>query len=151
MKIIAHCDYKSLAVAGFSTMFVRSDTDDGHFSFIVYDVDATSFAEALEACLEERNNQDTYYNTQEIVLRAYRSSDTIRIVRDCASVSITRGNLKVLFYGSVDTLALLPKAIRKAIKERDAKEEKYQNEDNKAVLKKERKNELHQMACLLVE
>lgn len=123
MKIIAHCDYTSLAVAGFSTEYTRSDTDNGHFSFIVYSIDPLLFAQAIEGCLEQRNNQETYSNTQEIVLKSSRSYDTIRLVRDCASLSITRGNMKILFHGSVDVLSMLPKIIRKAVEKRDTMNE----------------------------
>ena len=118
MKIIAHCDYTSLAVAGFSTEYTRSDSDNGHFSFIVYSIDPLLFAQAIDSCLEQRNQQETYYNVQEIVLKAPRSYDTIRIVRECTSLSITRGNMKVLFHGCVDVLSTLPKIIRKAVERR---------------------------------
>ena len=43
---------------------------------------------------------------------------------DWGQLSITRGNLKVLFYGHVGMLSGLPKAIRKAVKERDKLAEK---------------------------
>lgn len=123
MKIIAHCDYTSLAVAGFSTEYTRSDSDNGHFSFIVYSIDPLLFAQAIESCVEQRHEQETYYNVQEIVLKASRNHDTIRLVRECTSLSITRGNMKVLFYGSVDVLSPLPKIIRKAVEKRDTKED----------------------------
>lgn len=119
MNIIAHCDYSSLAVAGFSRHYTRPDCDTGHFSFIVYVVDPLDFANAVEECVHQRDEQETYHNVQEIVLRASRSYDTIRIVRECASLAITRGNMKVLYHGSVDALRGLPKIIRKAVKKRD--------------------------------
>lgn len=124
MKIIAHATYTSLAVAGLSIDRRRPDLDEGHFSFIVYNIDALQFAQALEDCLSQRQDFDTYYNVQEIVLKSSRHYDTIRIVRECATISITRGNLKVLFYGSVDVLRGLPKIIRKAVKKRDSEGEK---------------------------
>lgn len=123
MKIISHYDYTSLAVVGYSTEHTRSDSDNGHFSFIVYSIDPLLFAQAIESCLEQRNQQETYFDTQEIVLKASRSYDTIRIVRECTSLSITRGNIKVLFYGCVDVLSTLPKIIRKAVEKRDTRNE----------------------------
>lgn len=122
MKIIANCDYRSLAVAGISTDTFRSDLDDGHFSFIVYGVDALDFANAIEECIKQRNDADTYYGEQEIVLRASRSYDTIRIIRECATLSITRGNIKVLYHSTLDKLNSLPKIIRKAVVKRDKEE-----------------------------
>lgn len=122
MKIIAHCDYMSLAVAGISTYNRRPDCDEGHFSFIVYSIDPLDFANAIEECVNQRLEQKTYYDVQEIVLRACRSYDTIRIVRECSSLTITRGNMKVLYYGTVDTLNSLPKVIRKAVAKRNKEE-----------------------------
>ena len=39
----------------------------------------------------------------------------VRMTLDCTSLAITRGNLKVLYYGSIDRLKGLPKALTKVL------------------------------------
>ena len=48
-----------------------------------------------------------------------RESDTVRITRDCSSVYITRGNMKVMYTGCIGSLIGMTKIIRKAINKRD--------------------------------
>lgn len=129
MRFLAHSTFSSLAVAGISENSQRADTDDSHFSFMIYTVCPEDFATAIEQCIIALDDCDMYSDLQEIVLQGTRHYDTIRIVRDGQIVSITRGNLKVLFYGSLAVLRGLPKAIRKAIQKRNKLHEKCNDED----------------------
>jgi hypothetical protein len=100
------------------------DTDSSHFSFAVYTIDPLEFAQALEDCLNASNDFNTYWDHQEIVLKASNPFDTIRIFRHCRALSITRGNIKVLFYADVGRLYGAASVIRKEVQKYNARLEK---------------------------
>lgn len=123
---IVYCTYYNFVCAGIKLDHPahQSDTDNTHFSFAVYDVDPEDFAKVIEDFVAASRDNENYQQVKFVELQSYRSSDTIRMQFDHSTVSITRGNLKVLFYGHISILEGLPKAIRKAIIERDTKHEK---------------------------
>ena len=92
-----------------------TDTQESHFSFAVFGVEPEEFIKALEDMIQHRECYETYYQHKEVVLKATRAHDTIRMTLDCASLAITRGNLKVLSYGSIDRLKGLPQALTKVL------------------------------------
>ena len=92
-----------------------TDTQESHFSFAVFGIEPEEFIKALEDMIQHRECHETYYQPKEVVLKATRAHDTIRMTLDCTSLAITRGNLKVLYYGSIDRLKGLPKALTKVL------------------------------------
>lgn len=129
-KYIVYCTYYNFVCAGIKQEHpaYQSDTDSTHFSFAVYDVDPEVFARVIDDFVTVSRDNENYQQVKFVELQSYNSSDTIRIQFDHGTVSITRGNLKVLFYGHIGILEGLPKAIRKAIVERDIKHEKEQDD-----------------------
>ena len=98
------------------------DVQSSHFAvasvvctFAVYGIEPEEFIKALEDMIQHRECHETYYQHKEVVLKATRAHDTIRMTLDCASLAITRGNLKVLYHGSIDRLKGLPKALKKSL------------------------------------
>ena len=89
-----------------------TDTQESHFSFAVFGIEPCDFVKALEDMIQHRECHETYYQPKEVVLKATRAHDTIRMTLDCTSLAITRGNLKVLYHGSIDRLKGLPKALK---------------------------------------
>ena len=117
-KFLVHVSTTCIQIASItdtSDGFSVLDNEHGHFSFAIFSQDPEDVLAAFEQIIEERQDPDNYYNTQEYVLRSSQWSNTIRFVRHCNTLSITRGNLKVLYHASVDRLLGLPKALRKAI------------------------------------
>jgi hypothetical protein len=92
-----------------------TDTQESHFSFAVFEVGPEDFIKALEDMIHHRERHETYYQPKEVVMKATRAHDTIRMTLDCASLAITRGNLKVLYHGSIDRLKGLPEALKKSL------------------------------------
>ena len=118
-KIKYICDVQSshFAVASIVCAPARAftDTQESHFSFAVFGVEPEDFIKALEDMIQHRECHETYYQPKEVVLKATRVYDTIRMTLDCTSLAITRGNLKVLYHGSIDRLKGLPKALKKVL------------------------------------
>ena len=118
-KIKYICDIQSnhFAVASVACNPTRAfiDTQEGHFCFAVFEVEPEDFIKALEDMIQHRECQEKYYQPKEIVLKATRAHDTIRMTLDCISLAITRGNLKVLYHGSIDRLKGLPKALKESL------------------------------------
>ena len=129
-KYIVYCTYHNFVCAGIKQdrPAYQSDNDSSHFSFAVYDVDPEDFARVIDDFVAASRDNENYQQVKFVELQSYNSSDTIRMQFDHGTVSITRGNLKVLFYGHIGILEGLPKAIRKAIVERDVKHEKEQDD-----------------------
>lgn len=129
-KYIVYCTYHNFACAGIKQDHpaYQSDTNSTHFSFAVYDVDPEDFAKVIEDFVAAARDNENYQQVKFVELTSYQCSDTIRMQFDHGIVSITRGNLKVLFYGHISILEGLPKAIRKAVVERDTKHEKEQDD-----------------------
>ena len=101
-----------------------TDTDESHFSFAVYSIDPVRFADALQKCIDNRASHQSYWTQDWIELKSSLPHDTIRFQRDNATLSITRGNLKVLYIGCIDVLHGLPDAIYKEYKKYESKLEK---------------------------
>lgn len=118
-KIKYICDVQSnhFAVASIVCTHVLTftDTQESHFSFAIFGIEPEDFVKALEDMISHRDGPETYYQPKEVVLKATRVHDTIRMTLDCTSLAITRGNLKVLYYGSIDRLKGLPKALKKSL------------------------------------
>lgn len=116
MHFVVHCSNYVTLISGVkcdTSPMSLTDTDDSHFSFGIFSVEALKFAEALQKCIDNRLDPDNYWNSDWIELYSGNHYDVIRISRNCANISITRGNLKILYYGSVGSLAGLPEAIIK--------------------------------------
>ena len=118
-KIKYICDVQSshFAVASVVCTHARAftDTQESHFSFAVFGIEPEDFVKALEDMIQHRECHETYYQPKEVVLKATRVHDTIRMTLDCTSLAITRGNLKVLYHGSIDRLKGLPKALKMSL------------------------------------
>lgn len=131
-KFLVHVNTTCIQVASItdtSDGFGVMDNEHGHFSFAIFSQDPEDVLAAFEQIIEERQDPDNYYNTQEYVLRSSQWSDTIRFVRHCNTLSITRGNLKVLYNASVDRLLGLPAALRKAVDKYNKQYEKELEKD----------------------
>ena len=131
-KFLVHVNTTCIQVASItdtSDGFGVMDNEHGHFSFAIFNQDPEDVLAAFEQIIEERQDPDNYYNTQEYVLRSSQWSDTIRFVRHCNTLSITRGNLQVLYNASVDRLLGLPAALRKAIDKYNKQYEKELEKD----------------------
>lgn len=124
-KLIVYCTHYNFVCAGIKVDHPAylSDTDSTHFSFAVYGVEPEDFAKAIEELVKINSTSELHQAYKEIVLKVSNNYDTIRICMCYGNVSITRGNIKVLFYGHISALTGLPKTIRKAIQQRDSKEE----------------------------
>lgn len=127
---IVHCTYNNFVCAGIKQDHAayQSDNDSTHFSFAVYDVDPEDFAKVIDDFVEAARRHELSDKTKFVELKAVGGYDTIRMQFDHGNVSITRGNLKVLFHGHVSILQGLPKAIRKVVVKRDTKHEKGQDD-----------------------
>lgn len=123
---IVHCTYFNFVCAGIKLDHpaYQSDTDSTHFSFAVYGVEPEDFANVIDDFVVAALSHELSDKTKFVELKAVNSYDTIRMQFDYGNVSITRGNLKVLFHGHVSILQGLPKAIRKAVVKRELKHEK---------------------------
>jgi hypothetical protein len=126
MHFTVHCKSSVMICSGIRIADEASmiDTDETHFSFGIYNIDALEFADALQRLLDNRLDIDKYRDYDYIELKASSNYDTIRMTRDCTSLGITRGNLKVLYFASTDSLHGLPEAICKEYKRYEAKVEK---------------------------
>lgn len=116
MHFTVHCTSTSMLVSGIKCSGHWQnmiDTDESHFSFAIYSVDPLKFASTLQQLLDNRMDNDKYRVSDYVELNAGALHDTIRMSRDCTSLGVTRGNLKVLYCGSIDSLHGLPEAIRK--------------------------------------
>ena len=116
IKYICDVQPSHFAVASVvCTSAAFTDTQESHFSFAVFGIEPEEFIKALEDMIQHRECHETYYQPKEVVLKARRAYDTIRMTLDCASLAITRGNLKVLYHGSIDRLKGLPNALKKSL------------------------------------
>lgn len=122
---IVYCTYFNFVCAGIKLDHpaYQCDTDSTHFSFAVYGVEPEDFAKAIDDFVIASENNESFRDSKFVELTTCQNSDTIRMQLNHGNVSITRGNLKVLFHGHVSILQGLPKAIRKAIVKRDIKHE----------------------------
>ena len=114
IKYICDVQPSHFAVASIVCTSARAftDTQESHFSFAVFGVEPEDFIKALEDMIQHRECHETYYQPKEVVLKATRVHDTIRMTLDCTSLAITRGNLKVLYHGSIDRVKGVPKALK---------------------------------------
>lgn len=113
-KFIVQVFGNSFFVASVTTSYHNSsDTNDSHFSFGVFGVEPEDFCCALGSIIDARYNNDTYFNNQQVEIKAASLSDKITFMRFGNQVSINRGGLRVMYFGSVDRLVGLVEAIRK--------------------------------------
>ena len=124
MKHICVVGASHFLCAGIGDARWASDTDISHYSFAVFGVDPEEFSKSLEELHKKATEYPGNLKGEEVVLRCGRMSDTIRMTLDGTTLAITRGNLKVLFFGYVGTLKGLPKVIRKAVQVWERKLEK---------------------------
>lgn len=124
MKHICVVGPSHFLCAGIGDAKWPSDTDNSHYSFAVFGVDPEEFSKSLEELCNKATEYPGNLKGEEVVLRCGRMCDTIRMTLDGTTLSITRGNLKVLYHGYVGTLKGLPKAIRKAVQVLERKLEK---------------------------
>lgn len=120
-KFIVKSTYDGTTVAGLSK--VGLDTDSSHFSFAIY-VNEEEFCQGLDKLIANSLDNDKYHIPDEVIIHSSYVYDVTRLVRDCSSVHITRGNLKVMYSGHTGSLIGLTKVIRKAVKTRDDKFDK---------------------------
>ena len=131
MHFTVHCTSTSMLVAGIKCSGHWQnmiDTDESHFSFAIYSVDPLEFASTLQEFLDNRMDDDKYREFDEYEFRVGSHHDCIRMTRDCSSFGITRGNLKVLYFGSIDSLHGLPEAIEREYRRYLEKSEKEAQE-----------------------
>lgn len=110
---VQHCHFSVASITKHGNAHRVSDTVESHFSFVIYWVEPIDFIIALEGLIESRCNSDTYFDYKEKVLPGCSWSDTIRMTMQCTTLTITRGNMKVLYCGSIDRVLELPKVLRK--------------------------------------
>jgi len=116
-KFIVQIFGNSFLVASLTTAWITcSDTNESHFSFGVFGIEPEQFCCAVDTIIEARYNNDIYYDSQQIELSSVRISDKITFMRDCNQVSINRGGMRVMYYGSVERLVGMTEAIRKEYK-----------------------------------
>lgn len=120
-KFIATSTYNGTTVAGLSD--VVGDTSSSHFSFTIY-VNEEEFCKALDELLDNYFSDEMYYVLDDKSIWALNPSNATRMVRDCGSIHITRGNFKVMYSGIPGALIGLTDVIRKAVKDRDDKHDK---------------------------
>ena len=116
MHFTVHCTSSVMLVSGIKHSqhwMSLTDTCESHFSFAVYSTDPLEFASNLQRCIDNRDSQDNYWKQDWIEIKCNIPHDIIRIQRDNASIGITRGNLKVLYFGNIDVLRGLPDAIER--------------------------------------
>lgn len=123
-KYIVNCTYDTMLCAGVSTSGSFIDTDYSHFSFAVFSVSPLDFTDTLEQVIEGALCNTRYFKQDDVQIKTTDLCDSIRITRDCRTVAITRGNLKVLFAADVGALIGLPDAIRKEYKRYEVREQK---------------------------
>jgi len=110
---VQNCHFSVASITKHGNAHGVSDTVESHFSFVIYWVEPIDFIIALEGLIESRCNSDTYFDYKEKVLPGCSWSDTIRMTMQCTTLTITRGNMKVLYCGSIDRVLELPKVLRK--------------------------------------
>ncbi len=131
MKYQVSCDYGNLICSGISSdarSTTLSDTDYWHFSFAVFGICPLVFADSIDSVVQGALSHELYYDKQNFSIKSSRFSDCITITRDCRSVGISRGNLKILFYADVGALSGLPDAIRKEYRRYEVRESKEAKE-----------------------
>lgn len=109
------------AVPSNKSELITMDSDYSHFSFAVFGVDPLVFCDKLEEVCNKAFNATDYFYNDFIEIKTSDFYDTIRISRDCRDISITRGNLKVLYHADVGALLGLTKAIRKEYRRYESK------------------------------
>lgn len=123
-KFIARSTYRGTFVAGLSD--ITMDDDSAHFSFAIY-VDEEEFCQVLDNLIANRFDNEKYDILDEVVISSPYPYDTTRLVRNCDSIYISRGNLKIMYAGSIGSLNGLTDVIRKVVKDRDSKYDKELN------------------------
>lgn len=134
--------YDTMLCSGVSTSGSFIDTDYSHFSFAIFSVSPLEFADTLEKVIEGALCNTRYFKQDDVQIKTTDCCDSIRITRDCRTIAITRGNLKVLFAADVSALIGLPDAIRKEyqkyeeleLKEQKLLDGKYEDKISKVLL-----------------
>lgn len=127
MHFVVHCTSTSMLVSGIKCSGHWQnmiDTDESHFSFAIYSVDPLEFASTLQKFIDNCMDADKYRDFDECKFRTAVHHHCIRMTRDCTSLGITRGNLKVLYFGSIGSLHGLPEAIEREYRRYLEKSEK---------------------------
>ena len=111
-KFITAFGANSFSVAGLYQSPHPLDTERFRFTFIVYGISVQDFCDTISKLY--LNSQDSlYYSTSEdVILKASTLKDTLRITREGSDLYITRGNLKVLYTGSVNDVNALCKELK---------------------------------------
>jgi hypothetical protein len=107
----------ALAVSWVSQNDFPVDSYPDHFSFIIYSVSPEWFCKTLENIFINAQDSETYHVPDSVVSDGVSWVDRIRIERHGRSLTITRGNLRVLYHADYGPLIGLCKVIRKAIKQ----------------------------------
>lgn len=131
MHFTVHCTSTSMLVSGIKCSGHWQnmiDTDESHFSFAIYSVDPLEFASNLQQFLNNREDTKKYRVYDYVELKTGAPHDTIRMSRACTNFGVTRGNLKVLYRGSIDSLHGLPEAIEREYRRYLEKSEKEAQE-----------------------
>jgi len=102
MKYLCNINYNNFAITGVSDSQNPLDTDDYCFSFIVFGVTPEDFIKEIQKCQAMREAGDM--KTYSVVLNEHNTRDNLRILYQGGYVSITRGNCKVLFHGSLGVI-----------------------------------------------
>ena len=118
LKIITHIGASSFSVAALAEARHPTDTDFNRFAFIVYGVSIPEFSEVISELYENCLN-DNYMQYDERVIRTTKDSDTIRITRSGYLVNISRGNLKIIYSGSIGALKQVADKLLKDYKQNE--------------------------------
>ena len=111
-KFITTFGANSFSVAGLHQSPHPIDTERFRFTFIVYGISVQDFCDTVYKLY--LNSQDSLYSrkSDDVVVKAATLRDTLRITREGSDLYITRGNMKVLYNGSVNDINDLCKELK---------------------------------------
>lgn len=102
MKYICNVATYHFSLAGIKEYGAVTDLDSDCFAFNVYGIEPDEFISYIKECKEIHENPKQ--NNCSFILNEHNLVDNLRIVYNSGQLSITRGNLKVLYYGNFGSI-----------------------------------------------
>lgn len=113
-KFITAFGANSFSVAGLYQTHHPIDTERFRFSFIVYGVSVQDFCDTVHKLYTNAQDSLHYCSQDDVIVKAATPRDTLRITRYGSDLYITRGNLKVIYAGSVNDINELCKELKQS-------------------------------------
>lgn len=110
-KFITSFGASSFSVAGLREDLYPSDTETYRFSFTVYSVSVDEFCKVIYELHANATDPAKYATYEDVAIKTSSVHNALRITREGYVLYITRGNLKVIYSGWVETMYELCKQL----------------------------------------